>query len=150
MIGVTVLATSSAFAPDALGKSNQQADGSSLHQDFVALQKAFIAAQQRGDADYVNNAVAEDFIGIEKNGDTTERVDFIRVDQGEKPGQPPILYDFRVIQLDEDCAVVAYSVVFLANQIDRYQHISDTWVKQDGHWKLKFQQSTLNIWSAHD
>jgi hypothetical protein len=148
MIGVTVLATSSAFAAD--GKSNQQADGSSLHQDFVALQKAFIAAQERGDAEHVKNAVADDFIGIEKNGDTTERAEFIRVDQGEKPGQPPILYDFRVIQLDEDCAVVTYNVVFLANQTDRYQHISDTWVNQDGHWKLKFQQSTLNIWSAHD
>ena len=150
MIGVTVLATSSAFAADALGKSNQQADGSSLHQDFVALQKAFVAAQERGDAQYVKNAVADDFIGIEKNGDTTERAEFIRVDQGEKPSQPPILYDFRVIQLDEDCAVVTYNVVFLANQRDRYQHISDTWVNQDGHWKLKFQQSTLNIWSAHD
>jgi hypothetical protein len=28
--------------------------------------------------------------------------------------------------------------------------LSDTWVKQGGQWKLKFQQSTLNLWSSHD
>ena len=149
-IAVTVLVMSSAFAAGALGKSNQQADGPSLHQDFIALQKAFISAQERGDAEYVKNAVADDFIGIEKNGDTTGRAEFIRLEKSEKPGQPPILYDFRVIQLDQDCTVVTYNVVFPADQTDRYQHISDTWVNRDTHWKLKFQQSTLNIWSAHD
>jgi hypothetical protein len=49
------------------------------------LQKAFIAAQERVDAEYVKNAVADDFNGIESNGDTTERAAFIRVGQGEKP-----------------------------------------------------------------
>ena len=150
IICVTVLLTSLAFAADARGNSSQAADGSSPRQDFVALQKAFIAAQERGDAEYVQNAVADDFIGIEGNGDTTERAEFIRVVQGEKPGQSPLLYDFRVIQLAEDCAVVTYNAVFPANQVDRYQHMSNTWVNQDGHWKLKFQQSTLNLWSAHD
>src|SRR5215470_10755788 len=147
IICITVLTVSLAFEADARGKSSQQADGSSSHQDFVALQKALIAAQERGDAEYVKNAVSDDFTGIETNGDTTERAAFIRVDQSEKPGPSPILYDFRVIQLDEDCAVVIYNAVFPSNQKARYQHISDTWVNEDGHWKLKFQQTTLNLWS---
>ena len=150
IIYVTVLLTSPVIAAAAHGKSSQQAGRSSPHQDFVALQKEFIVAQERGDAEYVKNAVADDFTGIESNGDTTERAGFIRLGQGEKPGQSPLLYDFRVIPLDEDCVVVTYNEVFPANQVDRYQHISDTWVNQDGHWKLKFQQSTLNLWSAHD
>jgi len=150
LICVTVLLTSAAFAADAPGKSSQQADGSSPHQDFVALQKAFIAAQQRGDTEYVTNVVADDFIGIESNGDTTERAEFIHASQGEKLDQSAIFYGFRVIQLDEDCAVVTYNVVFSANPTDRYQHMSNTWVNVDGHWKLKFRQSTLNLWSAHD
>ena len=150
IICVTALLTSLAFAADARGKSSQQADGSSPRQDFVALQKAFIAARERGDAEYVKNAVADDFTGIESNGDITERAAFIRVGQGEKPGQSPMLYDFRVIRLDEDCAVVIYNIDFVADQKDRYQHMSDTWVNEDGHWKLKFQQSTLNLWSALD
>ena len=147
---VTVLMTSSPFDADARDKSSQQADGSSPRLDFVALQKSFIAAQERGDAEYVKNAVADDFTGIESNGDTTDRAEFIRVGKGEKPGQSPILYDFRVVQLDENCAVVTYNAVFPTSQFDRYQHMSDTWVNKDGHWKLIFQQSTLNLWSAHD
>lgn len=149
IICATVLLTSSAFAADERGKSSQQADGSSP-QDFVALQKTLIAAQERGDAEYVKNAVADGFTGIESNGDITERAAFIQVGQGEKSGQSPILYDFKVIQLDEGCAVVIYNAVFPANRRERYQHMSDTWVNEDGHWKLKFQQTTLNLWSAHD
>jgi len=142
--------TSSPFDADARDKSSQQADGSSPRLDFVALQKSFIAAQERGDAEYVKNAVADDFTGIESNGDTTDRAEFIRVGKGEKPGQSPILYDFRVVQLDENCAVVTYNAAFPTSQFDRYHHMSDTWVNKDGHWKLIFQQSTLNLWSAHD
>src|SRR5215469_3089166 len=150
VICATVLLTSSAFRAAAGGKPSQQAGGSSPRQDFVALQRAFIAAQERGDAEYVKNAVADDFTGIESNGDLTDRAEFIRVGQGEKPGQSPILYGFRVIQLDENSAVVTYNTVLPANQTDRYQHMSDTWVNEGGHWKLKFQQTTLNLWSAHD
>jgi len=150
IICITVLLTSSAFAADPGLKSNQDADASSPHQDFVALQKTFIAAQERGDAEYVKNAVSEGFTGIESNGDITERAAFIQVGQGEKPGQAPILYDFKVIQLDEGCAVVIYNAVLPASPRERYQHLSDTWVNEDGHWKLKFQQTTLNLWSAHD
>jgi len=40
--------------------------------------------------------------------------------------------------------------VFHGAPLERYQHLSDTWVEQSGAWKLKFQQSTLNLWSAHD
>lgn len=150
IICVAVLLTCSAFAAAPRGKSSQPADGSSPHEDFVALQKAFIAAQERGDAEYVKNAVADDFTAIESNGGTTDREEFVRVGQGEKPGPSPLLYDFKVIQLDENSAVVTYNVVFPPEERDRYQHMSDTWVNQDGHWKLKFQQTTLNLWSAHD
>ena len=149
-ICVPVLLLSSAIPLAARGKASQQANPSSPRQDFVALQKAFVAAQERGDSEYVKNAVAEDFTGIETNGDMTDRAEFVRVERPEKREPTPILYDFRVIQLDEDCVVVTYNAVFPGNQLERYQHVSDTWVNEDGHWKLKFQQSTLNLWSAHD
>ena len=149
MICAAVLLTSSAFVAEAHGKSSQQADRSP-RQDFVALQRAFIAAQERGDAEYVKNAVADDFTGIESTGNAIDRAEFVHVGQGERPGQSPILYDFNVIHLDENCAVVTYNAVLPPNETDRYQHMSDTWVNEDGHWKLKFQQSTLYLWSAHD
>jgi hypothetical protein len=150
MLCLTALLLTSAIPLAARGKASQSADASSSHEDFVALQKAFIAAQERGDADYIKNAVAEDFTGIETNGDITGRAEFVHVEPPEKSGPAPILYDFHVIQLNEDCVVVTYNAVFRGSQLERYQHLSDTWVNEDDHWKLKFQQSTLNLWSAHD
>jgi hypothetical protein len=122
-----------------------------IQHELIDLQKAFQDAQERGDAKYVNNAVADDFLSIETNGDSSERNEFVRdVHPSERPGPAPILYDFKVLQLDEGCAIVTYKAVFPGNQLERYQHLSDTWVKQGSQWKLKFQQSTLNLWSAHD
>jgi len=150
MLCVVALATIFVLPLAARGKGGHQADPSPSPQDFVALQKAFVAAQERGDADYVKNAVAGDFTEIETTGEMTERADFVRVERPEKPEPSPILYDFRVIQLNDDCVVITYNAVFPGSQLDRYQHVSDTWVNEDDHWKLKFQQSTLNLWSAHD
>lgn len=149
IICIAVLFTSS-VPGRAQGKSSQQADASASRQELVDLQKAFIAAQERGDAEYVKNAVASGFTAIDTNGDTTDRADFIRVQPNEKPGESPMVYDFKVVQLDQDCAVVTYNGVFSSNPRERYQHVSDVWVNEDGHWKVKFQQITLNLWSAHD
>lgn len=128
-----------------------QGAGSATEQQFVNLQKAFVEAQERGDAEYVKNSLADDFTQIEPNGDTSGKRDLLKdIHPEEHPGPSPILYDFKVIELHEGCAVVTYKAVFAGNQLERYQHLSDTWVKQDGKWRLKFQQSTLNLWSAHD
>src|SRR5579859_1879197 len=113
-ICITVLFTSS-IPSSAQGKSSQQADASASGQELIALQKAFIAAQERGDAEYVKNAVASGFAGIETNGETTDRAEFIHVRPDEKAGESPMLYDFRVIQLAENCAVVTYNGVFSSN-----------------------------------
>jgi hypothetical protein len=135
----------------ARGGATQQSPRSSIQQELIDLQKAFQDAQERGDAEYVKNALADDFTQIETNGDSSGKKEFVKdIHPPERPGPPPILYDFKVVELDEGCAVVIYKAVFAGNQLERYQHLSDTWAKQDGKWKLKFQQSTLNLWSAHD
>ncbi|HYA23735.1 MAG TPA: nuclear transport factor 2 family protein [Terriglobales bacterium] len=129
----------------------QPSPTSSIQQELIDLQKAFVAAQERGDADYVQSALAENFTQIEMNGDTSGKKEFVKdIHPEERPGPSPILYDFNVIELDEGGAVVTYQAVIAGSQLERYQHVSDTWVKQHGKWKLKFQQSTLNLWSAHD
>lgn len=146
-----IVLSASARAAEAHEAGPQQSNASSTEQELINLQKAFQNAQERGDAKYVNNAVADDFLSIETNGDSSGRNEFVRdVHPSERPGPAPLLYDFKVLQLDEGCAVVTYKAVFPGNQLERYQHLSDTWVKQGSQWKLKFQQSTLNLWSAHD
>lgn len=129
----------------------QESGTSSTQQELIDLQKAFLNAEERGDVEYVKNALADDFTSIETNGDSSGKNEFVRdIHAPERPGPSPILYDLKVIQLDQECAIVTYKAVFPGNQMERYQHLSETWVKQGGKWKLKFQQSTLNLWSAHD
>jgi hypothetical protein len=138
-------------AGEANGDTPQQSNQPSVQQELISVQKAFLDAQQRGDAQYIKNAVADDFMLIETDGNNSGKADFVRdVQPPEHPGLSPILYDFKVVQLDEGCVVVAYKAVFPGSHLERYQHLSGTWVKQAGQWKLKFQQSTLNLWSAHD
>ena len=120
-------------------------------QELINTQKAFLDALERGDAEYVKNAVANDFVFVETNGDSTGKPELLRtVRPPEHPGPSPILYDFNVVQLDESCAVLTYKAVFPGSHTERYQHLSYTWVKQVGQWKLKFQQGTLNLWSSND
>lgn len=146
-----------AFLLSALGRAGeakgapQQSKVASVQQELISVQKAFLDAQERGDTEYVKNAVADDFVSVETNGNSTGKAEFVRdVHPPEHQGRSPILYDFDVVQIDDISAVVTYVAVFPGSQLERYQHLSDIWVKQSGQWKLKFQQSTLNLWSAHD
>ena len=124
---------------------------SAFEQELINTEKAFLDAMERGDAEYVKNAVADDFMVIETNGDASGKAELVHyVHPPQKHEPKPFLYQWHVVQLDQDCAVVTYDAVFHGAPIDRYQHLSDTWVKQNGQWKLKFQQTTVNLWSAHD
>ena len=155
VVGIVVLAmmvTAVAFAGEAPANTPQQASTTSaFEQEMINTEKAFLDAVERGDAEYVKNAVADDFMVIETNGDASGKTELVHyVHRSEKPGPKPFLYQWHVVQLDQDCAVVTYNAVMHGAPIDRYQHLSDTWVKQNGQWKLKFQQTTVNLWSAHD
>jgi hypothetical protein len=138
-------------AAEANSITPQHSNVSSFEQELINIQKAFQDAQERGDTEYVENAVSDDFMSVETNGNSTGKKEFVRdVHPPEHPGPSPILYDFNVVKLDEDCAIVTYQAVFPGSQLEHYQHLSDIWGKQAGQWKLKFQQGTLNLWSAHD
>jgi hypothetical protein len=140
----------SAFARSGAIPVNTRQQSASFQQELMNTQKAFLDAMDRGDADYVTNTVADGFMLIETNGDSSGKSELLHDLKPEKPGPKPILYDFNVVELDQNCAVVTYKAVFHGAPIDRYQHLSDTWVRQAGRWKLKFQQATVNLWSAHD
>jgi hypothetical protein len=148
---LAVLLCAWAVAAETRDEAPQQSNTSLFQRELIDLQKALVNAQERGEAEYVRNAVADDFTAIESNGGTTDKSDFVRdIHPSDRAKLSAILYEFEVLQLDESCAVVTYNAVYPDKPLDKYQHVSDTWVKQGSQWKLKFQQSTLNLWSAHD
>lgn len=124
---------------------------SALEQTLIDAEKNLIDAIERNDVAYIRNAVSDEFYAIGTNGDSYGKGDLLEgmhADGGKGKGKR-ILYFFQVIPLNDGAAVVTYDVV-KPGERPRYQHISNTWVRQGDQWKLKFQQSTPNLWSAND
>lgn len=123
-----------------------------FEQSLIEIEQAYLAALDRGDAAYLKNAVADDFVSVNSNGDSSGKRDLVEDLQPSKSAsdkERPILYFFEVIALNDAAAVVTYDAV-RPGERPRYVHVSRTWVKQGEQWKLKFQQETPNLWSAMD
>ena len=121
---------------------------SAFEQQLIDQQKQFLQATQSKDSSMVDRAIADDFQGIETNGDFYDKGDLVESAQAGMP-QGTRAYDFHVIKLNDDSAVVAYNLIVPGGQ-PRYRHMADTWAKIGGQWKLKFRQITPNLWSAND
>lgn len=129
------------------------AQSNPLEQTLIDLQRSAANAEIRKDAAFFQRTLAENFTEVDTSGDTTDREDFIK-GVADSDITNILLYGFKLVPLNEAAAVLTYDRVLLRTKRDfgsrRYQHVSSTWVKEGGQWKLKFQQLTPNQWSAND
>jgi hypothetical protein len=132
----------------ALAQTPQPKPLSPFEQDLVNNETQFMQALAEKNVAYLNQAVADDFKGIGTNGDFYDRGDVVGAAQEGVPKDVRV-YDVRVVRLDDGCAIVTYNLI-VPGAHPRYRHMSDTWAKDGGKWKLKFQQTTPNLWSALD
>jgi hypothetical protein len=121
---------------------------SAFDQQLIDQQKQFLQAAQTKNTTAVEQAVADDFLGIGTNGDFYDKSEIVESAQNGAPSETRA-YDFQVIKLNNDSAVVAYNFI-APGEHPRYRHMTDTWAKVGGRWKLKFRQLTPNLWSAND
>ena len=121
---------------------------SAFDQQLIDQQKQFLQATQAQHATVVDRAIADDFQGIGTNGDFYDKSEVVESAQTGLP-KDTRAYDFHVVKLNDDSAVVAYNLI-VPGEHPRYRHMADTWAKIDGRWKLKFRQITPNLWSAND
>jgi hypothetical protein len=119
-----------------------------FEQQLIDQQKQFLQDTQSKNSTAVSRAVADDFQGIGTNGDFYDKGEIVESphDGGSKDIRA---YDFHVVKLNDESAVVAYNLIVPGDH-PRYRHMADTWAKIDGRWKLKFRQITPNLWSAND
>jgi len=121
---------------------------SAFDQQLIDRQKQFLEAIQSKNTTVVDRAVAHDFQGIKENGDLIDKGDLLDSAQAGMP-KDTRAYDFHVVKLNDDSAVVAYNLI-VPGEHPRYRHMADTWARIDARWKLKFRQITPNLWSAND
>lgn len=126
---------------------------SALEQSLLQAQEFLIVAMREHDVSYFKKTLSDDFVAIDSSGNMYGKGDVLESMHGGGPedekGPKPIVYDFKVVTLNDNAGVVAYNVIDPGGR-PRYLHMSSAWVKQDGQWKLKFEQSTPNMWSAAD
>src|ERR1700686_3094713 len=121
---------------------------SAFEQQLIDHQKQFLDACLNKNSTLVEGAIADDFKGIQTNGDFYDKGEVVET---ARTGMPANIraYDFVVVKLSNDSAVVAYNLI-VPGERPRYRHMADTWAKIDGQWKLKFRQITPNLWSEKD
>jgi len=118
---------------------------SAFDRQLIDRQKQFLESQQSKDANAMNRAIADDFQGIGTNGDFYDKSEIVE----EGTSKDTRAYDFHVVKLNDDSAVVTYNLI-VPGEHPRYRHMADTWAKSGGRWQLKFRQATPNLWSADD
>jgi hypothetical protein len=121
---------------------------SAFDQALVSREKGFLQAMQDKNAASVSQIVSDDFEGIATNGDFYEKEELLSAAQEGLPKDFRI-YDLRIMRLNADCAVVTYNNI-VPGAHPRYRHVSHTWTREGGEWKLRFEQETPNLWSAAD
>jgi hypothetical protein len=117
-------------------------------QQLIDQQKQLLHASETRNQTAIERAIANDFQGIEINGDFYGKEEVVE-SAGNGMPKDTRAYEFQVVKLTEDSAVVAYNLI-VPGEHPRYRHMADTWAKIDGQWKLKFRQITPNLWSAAD
>ena len=123
---------------------------SPLEQTLISAEKSFMAALKKGDAEYVRRTLASDYSSVESDGQLHDRQEAVgELSSGGVDLSP---YNMKVIELADNAAIVTYDVILHIPPSEdqgpppRYLHWSSVWTKQDGQWKLKFQQSTPTHW----
>ncbi|PYX96460.1 MAG: hypothetical protein DMG71_05850 [Acidobacteria bacterium] len=122
---------------------------SPVEQQIIQNVRQFVQANTKKDADYFKRTLTDDFIEVPKNGGTSDRAEFLEdVTTGDKSKEPR-LYNIKVVPLNEGAALATYDEILPGDET-RYRHITHVWVKQGDQWKLKFLQTTPNLWSIGD
>ncbi len=132
----------------ALSQAPSSKPVSAFDQQLIDQQKQFLQAAQNKNPTVVDRAIADDFQGIGPNGDFYDKSEVVESAQTGMP-KDTRAYDFHVVKLNDDSAVVAYNLI-VPGEHPRYRHMADTWAKIGGRWQLKFRQITPNLWSAND
>jgi hypothetical protein len=117
-----------------------------LEQTLIDQSEAVARAQKTKDLRSLGRLLTDDFERVGSEGGLHEKSDILD-DTRDGNLEDYRLYDFKVLPVDENVAIVTYNAVIQMPEEDegpapRYQRFSDVWVKQGDQWRLRFQQAT--------
>jgi hypothetical protein len=122
-------------------------------QALISKSKDSLEAMKTKDPAALNALLAEDFHSIDMAGEFGSRQEMLGAAQGGFV-KDFLFYEPRAVRIDDNSIIVTYnSAVTLSDEAlaglaednltwPRYSKVSDLWVRQNGEWKLKFEQAT--------
>jgi hypothetical protein len=117
-----------------------------LEQTLIDQSEAVARAQKAKDPASLRRLLTDDFERVGSEGGLHDKSDILD-ETRDGTLEDYRLYDFKVLPVEENVAIVTYNAVIQMPEGDegpapRYQHFSDVWVKQGEQWRLRFQQAT--------
>ncbi|HQX55504.1 MAG TPA: nuclear transport factor 2 family protein [Pyrinomonadaceae bacterium] len=121
-----------------------EADKESLKAEVVEVEKEVIRAALRGDTASLSEILTDDFISMDTDGKRYNKKTTIDEVKSTTEGRswPYSFGKFDLVSADDDTVVIRYILTISppASEPDRTQ-LTETYVKQDGRWRLKFQKA---------
>jgi hypothetical protein len=114
---------------------------------LIANSHALAQALKTRDLGFLQRTLTDDFHQVWSDGQVHAKAEILGEFE-EAPIQEFSPYNLRVLPVSDGAALVTYDCILKMPEGDppnlapRYQHISDLWIKQDGQWRLRFQQFT--------
>ena len=135
-----------ALCGSSLGQTGQSTPADALAEALIAKSKAVPQAVQAKDVKMLNELLAGDFKKVGSAGHIQDRAEALG-EAEEGMVRDFMFYDPMVTHIDDNSAIVTYNLIVTMPEGDdlfapRYQKISDLWVKDNGEWRLKFEQAT--------
>ena len=114
--------------------------------ELIELEQLLWKANREGDGEFYARYLREDAFAVSKYGTLTKAEAVPLISANENPFVRTDLSDVKVIQLDDDNAIVTYRVKVVAlmngEKVDLPAYASTVWNRTGGEWRVVLHQQT--------
>lgn len=125
---VSIVALMLAICSAAVGQDKKE----SVEEELIRLDKAWTAAELKGDKKAAGALIADDFVGTTQRGEIQNKAEYVR---GVTPNSDMVKADDYKITIHGDLAIMTHrsTVQGVRNIQFRSTHV---WMKRDGRWLI--------------
>lgn len=119
-------------------------DREAIKSELIALANDILNASKDGDVTFLAKIATDDFKFTDIDGKVRDKNKTLAEVKEEKAIRSAEITDERLVAADESSAVLSYTLKVTAkNGRSAKASVTDTYVREDGEWRIKSEQQTL-------
>ncbi|MBO0912251.1 MAG: nuclear transport factor 2 family protein [Acidobacteria bacterium] len=143
---ILMVLASLVFASAAFAQSASHPENDGLERELIAKSNSVLRALKAKDAPSLDQLLTDDFRMVASEGRISGKRELVGAAR-EGTLVNFMFYSPELTPIDRGSALLTYNVIVDMPEGDdgpapRYQKVSNLWVRQEGEWKLKFEQFT--------